>query len=110
MQPIRVFFSFAPQDKIAVDRLEDHLSILKHNGQIEIWHEGKISPGTDRDHERAVQLQRADVVLLIVSANYLASHQCYDVEATKAVQMDNAGIIHVGWIPFRHVMHEEAVF
>jgi hypothetical protein len=110
MQPIKVFCSFAPQDKIAVDRLEDHLSVLKHNRQIEIWHAGKITAGTERDRERSIQLQLADIVLLIVSPNYMASHQCYEVEAPRAVQMANAGIVLVGWIPFRHVMHEEAVF
>jgi hypothetical protein len=112
MQPIKikVFCSFAPQDKIAVDRLEDHLSILKHDGLIEIWHAGKITAGTERERERSIQLQRADIVLLIVSPNYMASQQCYDVEATQAVQMANAGIVHLAWIPFRRVMHGGAVF
>jgi len=110
MQSIRVFCSFAPQDKLAMDRLEAHLSILKHNGQIEIWHSGKISPGADLEYERSTQLQRADIILLIVSPDYMASHQCYTVEAHRAVQMAEAGIAHVGWIPFRHVMHEEAIF
>lgn len=110
MQPIKVFYSFAPQDKIAVDRLEDHLSMLKHDALIEIWHAGKITAGTERDSERSMQLQRADIVLLIVSSDYIASHQCYDVEATQAVQMANAGIIHLAWIPFRRVMHGGAVF
>ncbi len=112
MQPIKIkiFFSFAPQDKIAMDKLEAHLSMLKYNGQIEIWHAGKITAGMDRDRERSIQLQRADIVLLLVSSDYLASHQCYEVEATQVVQMANAGIVHVGWIPFRHVMHGDAVF
>ena len=92
-----------------MDKLEAHLSMLKYNGQIEIWHAGKIIAGTDREYERSTHLQNADIILLIVSSDYLASHQCYEVEATQAIQMDNAGIAHVGWIPFRHVMHEEAV-
>ncbi len=110
MQPIQVFFSFAPQDKIAVDKLEDHLSILKHDGLIEIWHAGKITAGANRERERFIQLQRADIVLLIVSPNYMASHDCYEVAAHDAIQMANAGIVHLAWIPFRRVMHGGAVF
>lgn len=111
MQPIKVFFSYAPQDKIAVDRLETHLSMLVHNGHIEILHEGKILLGADLAHVRATQLRESDIILLIVSPDYMASHKCYDVEATQAVQMAKAGIAHVRWIPYRHVMlDEEAVF
>lgn len=110
MQPIKVFCSFAPQDKIAVDRLEAHLSILVHNGQIKIWHAGKISPGADVELERSTQLKKADIILLIVSPDYTASHQCYTIEAPLAVQMAEAGIAHVRWIPYRHVLHDEAIF
>ncbi len=111
MQPIKLFFSFAPQDKIAVNRLEAHLSVLVHNERIKILHAGKILPGADEKHERSTQLKEADIILLVVSSDYTASNQCYKVEAHYAVQMANAGIAHVRWIPYRHVMiDEEAVF
>lgn len=93
-----------------MEKLEEHLSVPVHNGYIEILHADKILPGTDEKFERSAQLKKADIILLIVSPTYTASYQCYDVEATQAVQMANAGIAHVRWIPYRHVLHEEAVF
>ena len=111
MQPIKLFFSFAPQDKIAVNRLEAHLSVLVHNESIEILHSGKILPGTDVERVQLTQLKEADIILLVVSSDYTASYQCYKVEAHYAVQLANAGIAHVRLIPYRYVMiDEEAVF
>lgn len=109
MQPIKLFFSFAPQDKVAANRLEAHLSVLVHNQYIKIFHSGKILPGADVEREQLTQLKEADIILLIVSSDYLASDQCYKVEAHSAVQMANAEIAHVRWIPYRHVMIDEEV-
>jgi len=81
-----IFFSYSHRDEALRDQLEVHLSLLKRQGHIETWHDRRIAPGTAIDPAIDAQLKTADVVLLLVSPDFLASDYCYDVEMTTALQ------------------------
>lgn len=94
----KVFFSYSHADEALRDRLEKHLSVLKRNGAIETWHDRRIIPGTGIDPEIDTNLNDADIVLLLVSSDFLASDYCYTREMQRAMerhQAKNARVIPV---------------
>ena len=46
---------------------------MKREGLITAWHDRRIVAGSDLDDSIDEQLERADIILLLVSANFIAS-------------------------------------
>jgi TIR domain len=88
---VSVFFSYAHADEALRDRLELHLSMLKRQGTIDVWHDRRIVPGQPFDDAIASELERADLILLLVSPDFLASDYCYDREMVRAMARHAAG-------------------
>ncbi len=86
-----VFYSYSHKDEALRDRLEKHLSILKRQGVISGWHDRKITTGSDWSGEIDEHLNSAQIILLLVSADFLASDYCYDLEIKRALERHNAG-------------------
>lgn len=78
---IKVFFSYAPEDLEFKEKLGKHLTILKRNGVISTVTDSDISQLWDED-----AVGNADVILLLVSDNFLANDHCWDVQMTKAME------------------------
>jgi len=87
----KIFFSYSHRDEALRDELEKHLSILRRQGFIETWHDRRIVAGAELDHEISQNLETADVILLLVSSDFLASDYCYDVEMIRAMERHAAG-------------------
>ena len=90
-EPIEVFFSYSHTDERLRDELEKHLSILKRQGVIAGWHDRKIGAGKEWEGVIDMHLNTARVILLLISADFLASDYCYDVEMKRAMQRHEAG-------------------
>jgi internalin A len=91
VKPQTVFFSYSHKDESLRDELETHLKLLQRQRIISTWHDRKIMPGTEWDGEIDRYLESASIILLLVSADFLASDYCWDKEVTRAVQRDAAG-------------------
>ncbi|MGK3998284.1 SIR2 family protein [Sorangium sp. So ce1024] len=89
-RPVRVFFSYASRDEELLSRLEAHMSPLKREGLIAPWHSGKIGAGEDLERAIGEQLEAADLILLLVSASFLASEQG-DAQVARAMERRAAG-------------------
>lgn len=87
----KLFFSYSHADEQLRDTLEKQLSALKRQGLIDTWHDRRILAGDEVDHKIAQNLEEADIILLLVSADFLASAYCYDVEMQRAIERHNAG-------------------
>lgn len=87
----KVFFSYSHKDEILRDELEKHLAILKRQGLIETWHDRRIDAGGDFSQEISSNLEDADIVLLLVSSDFLASDYCYDIEMKRAMDRHQRG-------------------
>ncbi len=86
---ITLFFSYSHRDEVLRDELDRHLSILKRKGVINSWHDRRINAGAEIDNEISHNLKNADIILLLVSSDFLASDYCYDREMEYAMQMHN---------------------
>ncbi len=91
MEPVELFFSYSHKDEKLRDRLEPHLSMLKRDKVIKAWHDRKISAGTEWAKAIDDNLNSAGIILLLVSADFLASDYCYDLEMQRAMERHEAG-------------------
>ncbi|WP_245678541.1 SIR2 family protein [Chondromyces crocatus] len=89
--PIEVFFSYSEADRDLRDKIETHLAILKRKGVIRGWHEGEIGAGEDWDREVREHLESAKMILLLISADFLASDFCYEAQMRRAIQRHERG-------------------
>ncbi len=77
---LRVFFSYSHKDELYRDELEKHFTMLKRNGRIETWHDRKIIAGDNWNTVIKQQLEAADIVLLMISADFLYSDYIWEQE------------------------------
>lgn len=86
-----VFFSYTHVDEALRNELEVHLSLLKRQGLIEAWHDRRLVAGSHIDNVISAELERADVILLLVSASFIASDYCYSTEMKRALERHASG-------------------
>lgn len=87
----KVFFSYSHHDELYRDQLEAHLASLRHEGKIESWHDRRLLAGSEFGTEIDQQINDADVILLLVTANFLNSKYCYSIEMGRALERHRAG-------------------
>jgi hypothetical protein len=90
-KPIDLFFSYSHKDESLRDELATHLKLLEREGVIRGWHDRRIGAGDDWKNAIDEHLERAGVVLLLVSADFIASDYCYDLEMKRALVRRDAG-------------------
>ena len=88
---LSLFFSYSHEDEASRNELEKHLAMLRRDGTISSWHDRRIRAGEDIHHVISERLDAADIILLLVSPDFLDSDYCYDVEMQRAVERHNAG-------------------
>ena len=95
IRPIKIFYCYAHEDKPLRDELGRHLGPLRRSEWIIEWYDQEIQPGTDWKQEINVHLDTADIVLLLISADFMDSDYCYGVEMQRALERHRAGEAHV---------------
>ena len=88
---IKIFLSYSHEDEKLRDILAKHLCILERQQIIQSWYDRDIAAGTEWAGEISEQLQLADIILLLISADFLASDYCYDIEMKRAMERHDAG-------------------
>jgi CheY-like chemotaxis protein len=83
---VAVFYSYAHEDEALRDELAGHLKILERRGLIRAWHDRKIVAGADWAAAIDENLDRADLVLLLVSKDFVESEYIFGVELKRAMQ------------------------
>jgi hypothetical protein len=101
--PIALFYSYSHRDEELRARLETHLKLLKRQGIIQDWHDRRISAGTEWEGQIHQYLESAHIILLLISADFLASDYCYDKEMQRALARHEAGEARVIPILLRSV-------
>ena len=100
--PIRLFICYANQDERLRAELEAHLAPLRDVA--ESWSEHCINPGANRQQEVDLKLAQADIVLLLISADFLATRYLEDPAVTSAVERHRAGLARVVPIILRETL------
>jgi tetratricopeptide (TPR) repeat protein len=100
-RPLHIFLSFAHEDRAFRDTLDKHLTALQKTGLIDDWHKHEISPGSNWQNVIDEQLNQADIILLFITPNFIASNYCYSVQMKQALEKHDAGDVRVIPILFR---------
>lgn len=87
---IEVFLCYARKDKVLREALESHLEALRRSGQITLWYDREILPGVEWKREIDTHLDTADIILLLVSPNFMRSNYCYSTEMCRALERHKA--------------------
>ena len=106
---IEIFYCYAAEDKRQKDELDKHLSHLKRTKQITTWDRGEISPGNEWANQTEIHLNTAQLILLLISPDFMASDHCYH-EMMRAMERDQAKEAVVIAIILRPVDYRDALF
>jgi TIR domain len=88
---IKIFYSYSRKDLNMRNMLEDHLSALREAGKISTWHDLELEAGREWEPAILNKLDTADIILLLVSSNFIASKYCYGKELGRAIARHNEG-------------------
>ena len=109
-QAIEVFFSYARKDKDLRDELAKHLKLLVRQKVIKTWHDSDITAGGEWEREIEKQLNSAQIILLLISADFMDSDFCWSVELERAMERHEAREARVIPIILREVDWKSAIF
>ncbi len=102
-EPMTLFYSYAHEDEELRNQLDKHLHLLERQGLITSWHDCEIRAGDDWAIEIDTHLESAQIILLLISADFLASDYCYGVEMKRALERHFTGEARVVPIILRPV-------
>ncbi len=89
--PVKIFFCYAREDELLLNKLKTHLRPLQREGLIEVWYDRDISAGTEWETEIKERLNAAQIVLLLVSPDSMDSDYCYSIEMKRALEQRARG-------------------
>lgn len=87
---VKIFFCYAHEDEALLNKLKSHLRPLQRQGLIDVWHDRDISAGTEWKQEIAEQLNSAQIILLLISPDFMNSDYCWSVELKRALERHTA--------------------
>lgn len=82
----KIFISYSKQDVAYTHQLKIHLSGLRRKGMIEGWDDSNIRPGEEWDETIKQALAEADIILLLISPDFLATDYIWEVEIQAAME------------------------
>ena len=88
---IKIFIAYSRLDIEFLNELKTFLSPLIRNKSIATWYDGEIIPGEVWEDKIKQALHTAEIFLLLVSANSLASDYFYDKEVRNALERHQKG-------------------
>ncbi|HEU5378709.1 MAG TPA: toll/interleukin-1 receptor domain-containing protein [Ktedonobacteraceae bacterium] len=106
----KVYISYARMDRAFVDQLKKHLRPLESRGLVELWSDLEVAPDGDWNETIDHHLNEADIILLMVSPDFLNSDYCYGKEMRRALERHEEGQARVIPIILRPVSWQDAPF
>ncbi|HEU5375422.1 MAG TPA: toll/interleukin-1 receptor domain-containing protein [Ktedonobacteraceae bacterium] len=95
--PIHVFLSYAPHDAKLANEFTKYLSALQRQGLITVWDSNRLAPGADWQGELERHLATAQIILLLISADFLASDIFLEIidRAMQKSRMQKARVVPI---------------
>lgn len=106
----KVFISYSHKDAEHLPALIAHLRPLERAGLISPWFDGYIIPGDDIDAKVGEALEQADIVLLLISSDFVNSDYCYTIEMDHALTKHQSGECRVIPVILRDCIWKTAPF
>jgi WD40 repeat protein len=101
--PIKIFFCYAHEDEKLLNQLMIHLKPLERQGLIELWYDHAINAGAVWASEISQHLKAAQIILLLISPDFINSEYCWETELKQALERHKQGEVRVLPVILRHV-------
>lgn len=88
---VKIFFCYAREDEAYLNKLKNQLKPLLRQGLIDVWYDRDISAGTEWERRINEHLNEAQIILLLVSPDFMASDYCYSIEMKRALERHDRG-------------------
>jgi internalin A len=89
---LSLFISYSHEDERFRDELRGALTAYERMGQLTIWDDTKIVPGQKWEPELLGKLEQAEIIVLLLSNDFISSDYCYLKEMAIARERDKAGV------------------
>lgn len=109
-ESVRLFISYSHRDEDLRKQLDKHLAPLKGQKVIAAWHDRQIRAGDEWANQIDNNLNKADIILLLISPDFVASEYCSNIELEQAMKRHEKGEAIVvpiilepcdwSWLPF----------
>lgn len=109
-QSVSVFLSYSHADEKLKDELMKHIDSLIRNKIIDSWHDRMILPGDVWHEEIGDYLSSAQLIIFLVSHEFISSSYCQENEIKIAMERHEAGEARIIPVILRNCMWEEEWF
>lgn len=92
---MKIFISYAHEDEKYKKELLKHLSNLQRKGVIDGWHDGLILPSEQWDTKIKEALHNSEVILFLISSDFLASDYIHNTEIKVAFERYEKGAVKI---------------
>jgi len=107
---VELFCSYSHKDKELRAEFESAVAILRRKNWVEIWTDQKIEPGGEWAGEINDHLRTANVIVLLVSNDFINSDFCYTQELKVALERQQRGDAELLPVILRPCDWQEAPF
>ena len=108
--PLNIFCCYARKDRELLEQLLTHLAPLQRQHLITIWSDQDLNAGVEWEKELHARLESADIILLLISPDFMSSDYCYSTEMGRAITRHDQGSAHVVPLLLRPTLWKTAPF
>ena len=90
-----IFISYAHVDEDLKKELDKYLKVLKRSSKIQSWNDRELIPGQEYEAEIMGALDKANIILLLISIDFNSSDFIWDKELASAMKRHEEGTAHV---------------
>ncbi len=94
-KPVKIFISYSHEDERFRRELVKHLKPLEREGVIELWSDRMIDSGDEWRRAIDKRIDQADLFVPLLSANFLSSEYCTEVEMRRAFSRHKKGVAKI---------------
>src|SRR5260370_10438538 len=88
---VEVLLCYGQKEEQLLKKLKIQLKPIQREGLVKIWHDRDISAGKDWEQEIDKHLNTAQIILLLISPDFIDSEYCYSIEMKRAMERDKLG-------------------
>jgi internalin A len=89
--PKKLFISYSSKNSAFIRRFITHLQILKSTGILDPWYDRMIEPGTRWDDSIREEMNQSDLIVFMLSPDFLATDYVMKVEVPLALEKFGPG-------------------
>ncbi len=105
----KIFISYSHKDEELKKQFETHLSGLKRQSLIDVWDDRQVLIGEKWDDKIKQKLTSSDIVIFLISSDFLASEYINEIEIKQTIDRHHANEVYLAPIFLRPCDFESSI-